>query len=125
MRRWIAATLATFLALPVLLPYLRIDAETKVPPCCRRQGAHQCGMRSNLVQTPADRSAAFRAGAASCPYQKALTPSYRVTVLPRTSAAVYASVFSHPAIQVQTFVSGLVSKSRSHQKRGPPFSVSC
>jgi hypothetical protein len=127
MHRWAAATLTAFLALSVLLPYLSLlaDSESNLPACCRRNGAHHCTMMAEMARDFAGQGPAFRTAACRCPFQKALTPIGRLTTYPAASATVYASVLSHPAVHLQTFVSGLISKSRSHQKRGPPFLLSC
>lgn len=125
LRGYTVATLVVILALPVLLSYLSPDSESNLPPCCRRGGAHHCAMRSHMAQSSADQSAAFRTTADSCPFQRALAPLSRVVLYPASSAAIYAAVLSHPDAQIQTILSGLISKSRSHQKRGPPFLLSC
>lgn len=127
MNRWTAGTLAGFLALSVLLPYLSLfaDSELNLPPCCRREGSHHCAMHLESAQNAAGQGTVFRAAADHCPFQKAVTPASRLTLYPALSAAAYAAVLSHPAIHTQTVISGLISKSRSHQKRGPPFLLSC
>ncbi len=127
MHRSAAATLIVFLALSVLLPYLPLlaDSESNLPPCCRRGGKHHCAMQSELAARSANQGTAFRTAANRCPFQKAMTLVCRLTIYPAASARVYAAVLSHPAIHLQTVISGLVSKSRSHQKRGPPFLESC
>jgi hypothetical protein len=38
---------------------------------------------------------------------------------------VYAAILSHPAVHLQTVVTGLIAKNRSHLKRGPPFLLAC
>lgn len=126
MHRWAAATLTVFLALSVLLPYLFLlaDSESKLPPCCRRDGSHHCAMHLELARSFASQGTAFRKGADRCPFQKALTPVCRLGIYPAPPATFYAVILPHPAIHLQTVVSGLISKSRSHQKRGPPFLLS-
>lgn len=82
-------------------------------------------MMMELERNLAYQGIAFRATGCRCPFQKGLTPMSRLAIYPPPSATVYAGVVSHPAIHIQTVVSGVVSKSRSHQKRGPPFLLSC
>jgi len=127
MQRWAAATLTAVLALFVLLPYLSLlaDSESNLPPCCRRDGGHHCAMQLEMARSFASQGTAFRTASCRCPFQKALVPVYRIAFYPAPSATVYAAVLSHPATHLQTVVSGLISKSRSHQKRGPPFLLSC
>ena len=125
MHRCNAAILIAVLALSVLLPYLSLlaDSESNLPPCCRRNGNHHCAMR--MMPSPVDAGPEFRTAAVRCPFQKALSAAYRLTLFPAYSATVYAAILSHPAVHLQTAVSGLIAKSRSHQKRGPPFLLSC
>ena len=81
----------------------------------------QMGMGRNL----SCQDTAFRAVGSCCPFQKGLTPVSRLAIYPALSSTVYAAVVSHRAVYIQTVVSGLVSEGRSHQKRGPPFLLSC
>ena len=117
MYRRTAATLTAVLALSVLLPYLSLlaDSESSLPACCRRNGAHHCAMMMEMARGFASQGPAFRTAACPCPLQKALTPMGRVAPYPAVSATVHAAILSHPAVHLQTVVSGLVSKSRSHQ----------
>jgi hypothetical protein len=127
MHRRAAATLTAVLALSVLLPYVSLlsDSESNLPACCRRNGAHHCAMMMEMARNFASQGPAFRTAACPCPFQKALTPIGRGAPYPAVLATVYAAILSHPAVHLQTIVSGLVSKSRSHQKRGPPSFVNC
>jgi hypothetical protein len=125
MHRCNAAILTAALALSVLLPFLSLLAnlESNLPPCCRRNGSHRCAMR--MMPGPIDEGTAFRTAASRCPFQKALTPACRLTLFPANSAMVYAAILSHPAVHLQTVVTGLIAKNRSHLKRGPPFLLAC
>ena len=125
MYRSSAAILIAVLALSVLLPYISLlaDSESNLPPCCRRNGDHHCVLR--MMQSSSDEPTSLRTLACQCPFQKALTAVCRHTLYPANSATVYAAILSHPAVYLQTVVSGLISQSRSHQKRGPPFLLGC
>ena len=127
MRRTTAATLTAVLALFVLLPYLSLlsHAESNLAACCRRNGHHHCATMMEMARSFVAQGTAFRTVGCRCPLQKAMTPAFRLAVYPLLSATADAAVVSHPAIYMQAMVSGLVSKSRSHQKRGPPFLLSC
>ena len=121
MRRYNAAVLTVVLAAFVLLPYLPLlaDSESNLPPCCRRNGSHHCALR--MMRRPDDGRMSFRTAACRCPFQKALTPGCRLALYPANRVTVRVALLPDPALHLQTVLAGLISKSRSHQKRGPPF----
>ena len=126
MRAWVAAALVACFALPVLLPYVSPDAESSLPPCCRRNGAHRCAMAMRMAaeQTPDGRTLAFRTPAVRCPFQKALASAYRSTLYPAFSVASVSAVSSYRFTQTYASFPRSSTGTRSHYKRGPPFLVS-
>jgi hypothetical protein len=108
----------------LIAPGLSLDAESNLPGCCRRNGAHHCTMNtdeaaSNSAMSPQ----AIRQTCPSFPVAVTLLARFDVATL-RPSAAIFAALLSHPSIQFQTEARYRVSFSRSHQKRGPPAILS-
>jgi hypothetical protein len=125
-RRAATATLIIVLALPGLLPLWTADSESSLPACCRRDGGHHCAMLGGMAPSSAAQDATFRAASGQCPYQKALAAVHvRGALFPGPSAGLCAADLSHPGIQIPTCASNLIPNGRSHQKRGPPLTMSC
>ncbi len=116
MQRWIAATVVAVLALTVLLPLLSADAESSLPPCCRRTGKHHCAMMDAARQSAGD---GFHAVPAKCPFwPRGIASSHPQDFSISSSALFYGGLLSHPASFPQVEAGFVVSSSRSHQKRG-------
>jgi hypothetical protein len=123
---WCVAVMIVFMAFPALLPLLSPDPEAGLPACCRTGGAHHCAMSMhNRAIVQAAQGDQFRSFDLCPYYARRLAAPVSASFHPGTAAAIYAAVVSHPAIRIQTVVLSLVSESRSHQKRGPPFAISC
>jgi acetyl esterase/lipase len=120
-----ATLLILVLALSVLMPYVSLaaEADAELPPCCRGNGEHKCAMRMAmaLARRAQQQGDACQSIACRCPMQKGLTPAGRLAIYPAPSSAIGADWVSYAAIQRQAELSRLVSRARSHQKRGPPF----
>jgi hypothetical protein len=108
--------LALFSLSPVTPALLASDADSKLPACCRRGGAHHCIM---MVVLP---SSGPVVRAAPCPYfpgTKVLSAPSR-TGLPKASEAAFAIAVRQPAPPVQAGIAHRLSPARAHHKRGPP-----
>jgi hypothetical protein len=81
-------------------------------------------MMADVARDPASPETTLRTAKDRCPYQKALTAVGRVVLYPAFSNIFSAAPVAQPVVQIRIFVSGLTSKSRSHQKRGPPSLLS-
>jgi hypothetical protein len=94
------------------------DPDSKLPPCCRRDGKHHCAMTADQVASSsgpslrADRCAVF-------PVAQAI-PARQAVSLPGVAGVVFAGLLSHPAVTSQTEALCRISYSRAGQKRGPP-----
>jgi hypothetical protein len=108
----------------LIAPAALLEAESKLPACCRRDGAHRCAMSLDRPEANAGTSlTAVRKTCSSFPV--AITaPASSGAALPRPAAAIFAALLSHPSIQFQTESRYRVSFSRCRQKRGPPSIVS-
>ncbi len=49
MRRWLSILLVLFFVLGPLTSTLQASDEVRLPPCCRRNGAHHCAMSDALM----------------------------------------------------------------------------
>jgi hypothetical protein len=98
------------------------DPESSLPACCRRNGKHHCAMMA-IEAASSSGPSVQAAPCASFPSIRAV-PTSAATGLLKTSAAVFASVFSHPASSPQTEQLLRNSFTLSGQKRGPPLSRS-
>ena len=111
MRRTLASLLLVLSLAGFALPFLQ--AQSRVPACCRRAGQHHCG-----AAAPGD---GFHATQACCPYRNftALT-SHSVTALRMPSQAMYLSLRWQPVVNTNsTELPRYVFDPA--QKRGPPL----
>ncbi len=127
MRRWLSICLILFFGLGPLTALSQASDESRLPPCCRRHGAHHCAMSDALLARmlqASDGAPAFSAPA-HCPY----FPQSRAATLAKASALLTASPATSallalrytPAAASRPAGAGLL---RTHAGRGPPRSVS-
>ena len=115
----IAFCLLVIFSLPLISADWFVDTQSKLPPCCRRDGKHGCSMMPKATATAG--SLAVMATGNKCP----LYPSAQASpahsdgfVLSDSSAPV--PLASGPRSVAQTEARYWVSFSRTRQKRGPP-----
>jgi len=122
MRRTLAMALLAVLVMPAFVSLLVLPnskPDSLLPPCCRRDGKHHCAMMAMMER--ASQEPTFRQVPAACPYRSAsMTLAHSFSFYPPASFTFYAAVTNHPAIHEQAVLNRLVSRARSHQKRGPP-----
>jgi len=119
-----AISLLAAIGFSLIAPGVLLDAESNLPACCRRNGAHRCTMN---MDAPAPSSGtALQAIRQNCPWfpLAIATPARSDTAMPAPAAAIFAALIGAPSIQVQAEAHYRVSLSRSHQKRGPPALLS-
>jgi hypothetical protein len=96
------------------------DADSKLPACCRRNGAHRCVMAATFPPSgPAVEATPCR----SCPGAQVLTAPTGAVLL-KVSEGSFESAFSESALQSLAEARRLTRASRSNQKRGPPTLLS-
>jgi len=107
----------------LMAPWLPADSEAKLPPCCRRDGKHGCGMK--MQSAPESKGVALRESSRCSLFGKgSVTPAEdRVFVMPQ-SQTVAAVSMSRPASVEQAETTYRISFSRAWQKRGPPSLLS-
>ena len=124
MRRGLSIFLLLLFWLGPLAAALAGSDELRLPPCCRRHGAHHCAM--------AERMAAMREQAASGPVPMAGAPSHcpfypgANAVAATADHALAASPASMPALLAQAHTpaagraAARLSQIRTRAGRGPP-----
>jgi hypothetical protein len=115
-QRVCATLLLVLFGFPLIVPVIRVESETKLPTCCRREGKHHCGMAN-----PETSGAALREKCPSYPGVGAM-PAFSPTILLNGTQAFFSGIVKHPAVHSQTEALQRISFTRSRQKRGPPVS---
>jgi len=113
MRRISASLLLLLLCFGFALPFLQAQ-HSSLPPCCRRDGKHNCAMSPN--------GDGFRTSAPNCPYRHlgatltSPSPALRVSssVLSISKHGQFLIGNARPLIALRA--------SDNNQKRGPPVS---
>ena len=123
LRKLLSILLLAMLSLTVVSPlplFGRLD-DSSVPACCRKGGRHHCLMNRGERSGANDHATQIDGPIEKCPYCPGAMPAVHPSVFgPPTSAAVFASLISHPAGVAQTDSKRRISGDRSRQKRGPP-----
>jgi hypothetical protein len=114
--RVIAVALLVLLFSDAASTLLSAGTDTVLPPCCRRDGKHQCALQISSGQGSSTGMAASR-----CPsFAKQTTPAKMSHPAPPSLHSYITPLFSHPAAKAQTEARRRMSDSRCRQKRGPP-----
>ncbi|HET6206589.1 MAG TPA: hypothetical protein VFD98_07250 [Terracidiphilus sp.] len=118
MRRIAATALIIFFSLLLSAPLFGPDADTNLPPCCRRHGKHHCAMR--MSERPAN-APGFASVTEKCPCFPAATcaaqpPRFK----PEPSQRICIDVVIYPAVATPAEVHRSASSIASHPRRGPP-----
>ena len=118
MQRLSAILLLVLFGFTLMAPVLSADSDAKLPPCCRRDGKHSCGMKKSA---PLSSDIALRAMNRCEMFGKGgVTPAVAKAIVTPTVHFVAATLTSHPSAVAQTEARYRISFSRSRQKRGPP-----
>ncbi|MBY0504220.1 MAG: hypothetical protein K2X03_09930 [Bryobacteraceae bacterium] len=120
MQRAVSILLLALFSFALSAPAWPTNPETKLPPCCRRDGKHGCGMKMK----PASAGVAWRANSACAQYgQPGSLPAASETLTPPAQASI--SLPSLPsAVAAPAEVRARISFHRARQKRGPPTFLS-
>jgi hypothetical protein len=124
-RRASAISLLGAIAFAFVVPFVGADAESNLPACCRRNGAHHCSSMGSMGSVPAEDAAlhAFGSRCGSFPISIGAPAGGAIAFVPQ-SEAIRAFFIADRAISIQTEPTSRVLFSRSRQKRGPPALVS-
>ena len=116
MRRAAALLLLALFSLSLAEPVVSAAADSKLPACCRRGGAHRCTMG------PEGGSSGPALESVKCPFYPV---GQAVRPAPTGGEAYTGSFFSapligHSAVSAKAQIQCHLSFSRAGQKRGPP-----
>jgi hypothetical protein len=124
MRRLLAIALLSCFCLPLLSPLLelsaRADVLSRLPACCRRNGAHHCTMSADELER-LSHGQNFTTVRTHCPlFPHALASFDHQNLALHTAQAIFAAVVSHPAEHRQIEAWARVAEAGARHKRGPP-----
>ena len=121
LRRTLAALLVLFFVAGPLLPVLAIGrAQSEVPACCRKDGAHRCSVRSReKSKTKQDEKPSL---GAACPF---LSHALPIATVPQSSVPPSSGELGTAVVPIQPFFSYSVATVLAvffpgNPKRGPP-----
>jgi len=121
-RRLFSITLLLLFSLPLITPLFALGGtpESRLPACCRRNGAHHCMMSSEQMAN-LEVGHHFRTARSKCPmFPQAIAPVHHEALGIHMASAFYAGLLSHPAQFHQVEAWARVALDGARQKRGPP-----
>jgi hypothetical protein len=109
------------ISFPLIAQLLSAAPESKLPACCRRDGAHGCARNKSRIEALPP-STILRSSASVCPLypgnEAAATGERMQPSAPGSAAVMMACHTTAAAAQMDTRYR--ISFDRSFQKRGPP-----
>ena len=124
-RLWAAILLAVF-STSLITPLLSAQPESKLPPCCRRDGKHRCAMMAAKAALPESGDAAMRGDGMKCPLfptGKSLPAPIAGNLPPQLTLSFH--IAGNEAIAAPDRVAARQRfESLSSSKRGPPAVIS-
>ncbi|MGD0522435.1 MAG: hypothetical protein ABSA48_14350 [Terracidiphilus sp.] len=126
MRRSLSIFLILFFWLGPLAAILPVSDESRLPPCCRRHGAHHCAMSMRMAAMKAQAASGkpFFTAPATCP----LFPGYTAAPV-STIPALAASPARLPVLLAQPHspaagrAAARLRQVRTRAGRGPPVTI--
>ncbi len=122
LRKSLSILLLAVFGLPFVSPLLDMTAgaESNLPACCRRNGAHHCMMSAEQMEALLHGDH-FTVIHSKCPlYPKANTTAHHPDYSFVPSAVVFTEVLSAPETLRQIEAWARVALEGARQKRGPP-----
>lgn len=123
MRRALASLLLALFSLPLIVPMLRADADSKMPACCRRAGQHHCSAPAAATAQDGPVADAVQPKCSNYPTTIASPGAWNAAIL-GNFASLSTSIVSYPSVEARAEGQYRISFSRSRQKRGPPTLLS-
>ena len=115
--RIMAMALLLLSSVDLAAPFLMADAQSALPPCCRRDGKHHCAMMDMI---DGDGSPTFASSRCPLYSRHGILANFQAAASPPQVAPVVSLVFTRPAGRAQTEILYRISYARSRQERGPP-----
>jgi hypothetical protein len=122
LRRLLSIVLFAATVLPAAAPMLLAGslAESSVPMCCRRNGAHHCDGMMAMTQAASGQTTA-RAPQMKCPFQQRALGAVHLQSFTVASVATEATgLLREPAPAAQAECLRRIAFDRARRKRGPP-----
>jgi len=127
MRRLLSIFLILLFWLGPLAALLPGSDESRLPPCCRRHGAHHCAMSMRMMAMVAEAASGgtlIVSAPVTCPYFPGFAPPSTSTLLALASAPQDLPAFLvQPHRPVAGRTAAPSSAIRAHAGRGPPDSI--
>ncbi len=128
LRRLFSILLFGATLLPLIAPMLSTGAlaQSTLPACCRRNGAHHCTMSATaLASMTSATTPGISAPPQQCPYRQHSLAASHLQVFTPSSAATHSTfLLRAPSASAQAECLRRISFDRSRQKRGPPSLLS-
>lgn len=120
MQRLLAVLLAVSFSFPLMIPFLSASPDDQLPPCCRRDGKHGCGMKK---KSSASTGLTVKSSNDTCPlYPVAKSTPIGDRIQPPAPRGFAITLIAAAPLAAQMEVRYRISFNRSSQKRGPPVS---
>lgn len=125
MRRWLSIFLALIYAMGPLVATLATSDESRLPFCCRRNGAHHCAMSTQMaaMMSAADPATPNIKAPATCPYFPGYTVALNTTTLALAPPPLsLPALLADPHSPTTARAAARLSQIRTRAGRGPPAS---
>ncbi|HET6170850.1 MAG TPA: hypothetical protein VFE01_11745 [Terracidiphilus sp.] len=123
MQRALAISLILFFGIGPLAGTLDAGDDVRLPPCCRRHGAHHCAMSDALMarMVEAPSSPPFFSAPTHCPFFPTGSSAIPASIhaLAPTAASLFASL-EEPHVRFAYRAKTSLGQIRTHAGRGPP-----
>ncbi|MGP8270114.1 MAG: hypothetical protein ACLQLH_08605 [Terracidiphilus sp.] len=118
MRRTIALALTMTFSWMLIAPAFGPDADTNLPPCCRRNGKHHCMMR---MEPFSGKRKGFTSVSEKCPCLPASTCAVHSPIFHRKIRQQFPAEVTRQTVRpAQTVALYRICFLRGNPKRGPP-----
>jgi hypothetical protein len=122
MRRWLSISLILFFWLGPLATLLPASDESRLPLCCRREGAHHCKGTMNVAQVESSHS--ILTAPAHCPFfpnfiARTTTPNHALTISSVRAPMLLAGAYT----PVANYIAAYLAPIRTRAIRGPPANI--
>lgn len=124
MRRALSLLMILFFGLGPLAATLSASDDARLPFCCRRHGAHHCGMSPQVadIVSIAEPGTPSVKAPATCPYFPGYTVASNTTLAMAPTPASLPALVAEPHSPAAARTAARISQIRIRANRGPPVS---